>query len=184
MGLGFFWPFTIARIKKLTPKPRRFLVRMSGLPTLCLDISRNRKTIVNSMSYARIVLLICKMDLVSNYSFFTNFNYSKTSWQSKSYAAALKEIQPRGLFFFLYWKLRLFWSSEVQSRENTGQRAQHLSTNNFLVFLRKYLHSKVYSCIRYIVSEPWLKGTGKLIFVCFFNTDIKPGYIRPTMCLN
>ena len=60
------------------------------------------------MSYARIVLLICKMDLFSNYSFFTNFNYSKTSWQSKSYAAALKEIQPRGLRFFSLLKVEIF----------------------------------------------------------------------------
>ena len=36
---------------------------MSGLPTLCHDININCKTTVYSTSYAKIVLLICKIDL-------------------------------------------------------------------------------------------------------------------------
>ena len=45
-----------------------FLKGMSRLPTVCHDISRNRKTIVYSMSYAKKVLLICNIDLFFNIS--------------------------------------------------------------------------------------------------------------------
>ena len=38
--------------------------QMSGLPTLCDAISRYRKTIVQSMSYAKKLLLICKFSFM------------------------------------------------------------------------------------------------------------------------
>ena len=40
---------------------------MSGLPTLCDDISRNREINVYSMCHEKKVLLICKIDFLCNY---------------------------------------------------------------------------------------------------------------------
>ena len=41
---------------------------MLGLPTVCPNISRNRKTLVYSMSYAKNVLDICKIDILLSIS--------------------------------------------------------------------------------------------------------------------
>ena len=68
-----------------TLKPRFFLW-MSGLPTLCDDISRNREINVYSMCHEKKVLLICKIDFLCNYFSFI-ISIIEKKWQSISYAA-------------------------------------------------------------------------------------------------
>ena len=54
--------------KKTRQESKIRIKKKEGLPTLCHDISRNRKTIVYSlMSYAKNVLFLCKIDLLCNY---------------------------------------------------------------------------------------------------------------------
>ena len=78
--LYFTCIYSISFSQQYWLRNRDFFRDVLWLPTVCQDISRNRKTIVYSMSYANKVLRLmqggCKIDLFWNF-FFDNFNNSK-----------------------------------------------------------------------------------------------------------